>query len=75
MSDEKWLYGNSVVTLILTLTLTLIHTNPETNPNPNKGLAARTFAKACESLGIEKQAFSCHNKGHISKVIFEYVNN
>ena len=32
------------------------------------GLVARTFAKACESLGITKQTFSCQHKSHINKV-------
>ena len=33
------------------------------------GLVARTFAKACESLGITKQTFSCQHKSHINKVM------
>ena len=33
------------------------------------GLVARTFAKACESLGIKKQSFSCQHKSHITKVM------
>ena len=33
------------------------------------GLVARTFAKACESLGITKQTFSCQHKSHINKVV------
>ncbi len=33
------------------------------------GLVARTFAKACESLGINKQTFSCQHKSHITKVM------
>ncbi len=33
------------------------------------GLVARTFAKACESLGIPKQSFSCQHKSHITKVM------
>ncbi len=33
------------------------------------GLVARTFAKACESLGIRKQSFSCRHKSHITKVM------
>jgi hypothetical protein len=31
--------------------------------------ASRTFAKACESLGIRKQSFSCQHKSHITKVM------
>ncbi len=27
------------------------------------GLVARTFAKACESLGVQKQSFSCEQIG------------
>ncbi len=30
---------------------------------------ARTFAKACESLGITKQSFSCQHKSRITKVM------
>jgi hypothetical protein len=33
------------------------------------GLVARTFVKACESLGIKKQSFSCQHKSHITKVM------
>ena len=33
------------------------------------GLVARTFAKACESLGIQKQSFCCQHKSHITKVM------
>ncbi len=33
------------------------------------GLVARTFAKACESLGIKKQTFSCQHKSHITEVM------
>jgi hypothetical protein len=33
------------------------------------GLVARTFAKACESLGINKQTFSYQHKSHITKVM------
>ncbi len=33
------------------------------------GKVARTFAKACESLGIPKQSFSCQHKSHITKVM------
>ena len=33
------------------------------------GLVARTFAKACESLGVQKQSFSCQHKSHITKVM------
>ncbi len=33
------------------------------------GLVARTFAKACESLSIRKQSFSCQHKSHITKVM------
>ena len=36
------------------------------------GLLARTFAKACESLGITKQTFSCQHKSHINKVILTF---
>jgi hypothetical protein len=32
------------------------------------GLVARTFAKACKSLGIQKQTFSCQHKSHTKKV-------
>ena len=32
-------------------------------------MVARTFAKACESLGIRKQTFSCKHKSHITKVM------
>ena len=32
-------------------------------------LVARTFAKACESLGIQKQSFCCQHKSHITKVM------
>jgi hypothetical protein len=69
MSDEKWFYGNSIPTQFQNVVLTLQPTH-----NPNVGLVARTFAKACESLGIEKQAFSCHHKSHITKVILQYVH-
>ena len=33
------------------------------------GLVARTFAKMCPELGIEKQSFSAHHKSHINKVM------
>jgi hypothetical protein len=33
------------------------------------GLVARTFAKMCPELGIEKKAFSAHRKSHINKVM------
>ena len=33
------------------------------------GLVARTFAKMCPALGIEKEVFSVHHKKHISKVM------
>jgi hypothetical protein len=32
------------------------------------GLIARTFAKMCPELGIEKKSFSAHHKSHINKV-------
>jgi hypothetical protein len=33
------------------------------------GLVARTFAKMCPALGIEKEVFSVHHKKHISKIM------
>ncbi len=30
---------------------------------------ARTFAKMCLELGIDKRAFSAHHKSHINKVM------
>jgi hypothetical protein len=33
------------------------------------GLVARTFAKMCPELGIDKKAFSAHHKSHINKVM------
>jgi hypothetical protein len=33
------------------------------------GLIARSFAKCCPELGINKKAFSVHHKSHISKVM------
>jgi hypothetical protein len=32
------------------------------------GLIARTFAKMCPELGVEKKSFSAHHKSHINKV-------
>ncbi len=31
-------------------------------------LIARTFAKMCPEVGIEKKAFSAHHKSHINKL-------
>jgi hypothetical protein len=33
------------------------------------GLVARTFAKMCPELGVEKKSFSAHHKSHINKVM------
>jgi hypothetical protein len=33
------------------------------------GLVTRTFAKACEGLGISKQSFSFQHKSYITKVM------
>ena len=33
------------------------------------GLVARSFAKMCPALGIEKEVFSVHHKKHIAKVM------
>ena len=33
------------------------------------GLVARTFAKMCPALGINKEVFSVHHKKHISKIM------
>jgi hypothetical protein len=33
------------------------------------GLIARTFAKMCPELSVEKKSFSAHHKSHINKVV------
>ena len=55
-----------------TLTPANINRTDPSFPSDEKwfyGLVARTFAKACESLGIKKQTFSCQHKSHITKVM------
>ena len=54
----------------LPLTTMNLHTVPHLSDEKwFYGLVARTFAKACESLGIKKQSFSCQHKSHITKVM------
>ena len=52
-----------------TLLLTLLNIRNVSDEKWFYGLVARTFAKACESLGIAKQSFSCQHKSHITKVM------
>lgn len=33
------------------------------------GLIARTFAKMCPELGVEKKSVSAHHKSHINKIM------
>ena len=69
-----------ISTQLKTLTVTMYFTQPLNTMNTHPllylsdekwfyGLVARTFAKACESLGITKQSFSCQHKSHINKVM------
>ena len=60
------------VTMSFTLPLTAMNLHAVPHLSDEKwfyGLVARTFAKACESLGIKKQSFSCQYKSHINKVM------
>jgi hypothetical protein len=52
-------------TLILCLTLSMLSSDEKWF----YGLVARTFTKACESLGVQKQSYSCQHKSHITKVM------
>jgi hypothetical protein len=52
-------------TMSFTLPLTTMNLHAFSHLSDEKwfyGLVARTFAKACESLGIKKQSFSCQHK-------------
>jgi hypothetical protein len=61
--------SNSPLTPALTSSLTPPLTCPHSDEKCFYGLVARTFAKACESLGIQKAMFSCQHKSHIIKVM------
>ncbi len=55
----------------LPINLTPVPTHTHSDEKWFYSLVARTFAKACESLGTRKQTFPCQHKPHITMSLYQ----